>query len=285
MSQRFRFRGFRSPNYTQVPDELFDELLAQLSGAELKVLLYIVRRTFGFKKDSDNISLSQMLRGITTKDGRRLDRGVGLSKPTLLKALRDLSQKEVIVPTRRQSREHGDESTNYRLNIIGYTDQGASETLGGPAAPSSFHPVVKELDHGEVRTLTRAVGKEVSQGQGKKLASQYTVDKRQHVNVSDHPSEGNGRASRRPALSAGEIDYLAKTIAEATADHNPISIRTFGRIASTFGQSGVFELLGVVKEASRDRLIATNKGRYFVGVAKRVAKERGLDLNLRTRAA
>jgi hypothetical protein len=29
-----------------VPDQLFDELLVELSGAELKVLLYIIRRTF-----------------------------------------------------------------------------------------------------------------------------------------------------------------------------------------------------------------------------------------------
>lgn len=44
------FFGFKSPNYTTVPDELFDILLPRLSGAELKVLLYIVRRTFGWKK-------------------------------------------------------------------------------------------------------------------------------------------------------------------------------------------------------------------------------------------
>src|SRR3954465_5970122 len=84
------FRGFSGPNYTPVPDELFDELLVELSGAELKVLLYIIRRTFGFKRDSDNISLSQMLNGIRTQDGRALDRGVGLSKKTLLHALRTL---------------------------------------------------------------------------------------------------------------------------------------------------------------------------------------------------
>jgi hypothetical protein len=52
------FRGFLSPNYTSVPDELFDELLPELSGSELKVLLYIIRRTFGFKRDADTISLS-----------------------------------------------------------------------------------------------------------------------------------------------------------------------------------------------------------------------------------
>ena len=36
---------------------LFDELLPYLSEAELKVLLYIVRRTFGFKKEADAISV------------------------------------------------------------------------------------------------------------------------------------------------------------------------------------------------------------------------------------
>ena len=70
-----RFSGFTSPNYTQVPDELFDALMVELSGAELKVLLYIIRRTFGFKRDSDTISLSQMLSGLKTSDGRQLDRG------------------------------------------------------------------------------------------------------------------------------------------------------------------------------------------------------------------
>ena len=39
--QLLRFKGFVSPRYTQVPDALFDELMAYLSGAELKVLLYI----------------------------------------------------------------------------------------------------------------------------------------------------------------------------------------------------------------------------------------------------
>lgn len=81
------FKGYTKPNYTPVPDELFDEQLPDLSGAELKVLLYIIRRTFGFKKESDNISLNQLLHGITTKENLVLDRGTGLSKKTLLAAI------------------------------------------------------------------------------------------------------------------------------------------------------------------------------------------------------
>jgi hypothetical protein len=66
------FRGFRSPNTTPVPDEVFDELLADLSGAEIKVLLYICRRTFGWKKERDTISLNQLVNGIHKKDGEIL---------------------------------------------------------------------------------------------------------------------------------------------------------------------------------------------------------------------
>src|SRR3954465_511847 len=111
------FQGFRFPNTTPVPDELFDELLADLSGAEVKVILYICRRTFGFKKASDNISLNQMLHGITKRDGEQLDRGVGLSKPTLLRTLKDLSQKNIIIAEQRDSVERGHEPTNYQLHI------------------------------------------------------------------------------------------------------------------------------------------------------------------------
>jgi DNA-binding MarR family transcriptional regulator len=113
--EQLRFQGVSTPNTTQVPDQYLDELLAELTGAELKVLLYITRRTFGFKKQSDNISLSQLLKGITTKDHRVLDKGTGLTKPTLLKALRSLQEKNIIRTERRRSEGRGDESTAYSL--------------------------------------------------------------------------------------------------------------------------------------------------------------------------
>ena len=87
-----KFKGFTLEQWTAVPDQLFDELLAALSGNELKLLLYIIRRTSGFGKAIDTISLRQMLQGITRKNGKRLDGGVGIkSKTTLLRALRTLS--------------------------------------------------------------------------------------------------------------------------------------------------------------------------------------------------
>ena len=151
------FQGYASPNYTPVPDELFDEQLPDLSGAELKVLLYVIRRTFGFKRESDNISLSQMLNGLRTRDGRVLDHGVGLSKKTLLQAIKSLEEQNIILTERRRSEEKGDEPTSYRLNVRGST-----------AREETTPPVGEKLHHGG--------GGEIPPGPwGKNYATQETV--------------------------------------------------------------------------------------------------------------
>src|SRR5215212_7253360 len=106
-----RFRGYASPHYTMVPDELFDEQLPYLSGGELKALLYIMRRTFGFKKERDNISFSQICHGITTRDGKVLDQGTGLSRSTAQIAIKGLLDKNLIHAVRRTSLERGFEAT------------------------------------------------------------------------------------------------------------------------------------------------------------------------------
>src|SRR5918999_2356686 len=111
------FPGFQFPTTTPVPDEVFDVLMPQLSGAELKVLLYICRRTFGFKKASDSISLSQIAHGIITRAGRVLDGGTGLSKRHVINALKVLEKRNVITVTRTVD-EAGLNSVNtYSLNI------------------------------------------------------------------------------------------------------------------------------------------------------------------------
>ena len=194
------FRGFNTPNNTQVPDELFDELMVHLSGAELKVLLYVIRRTYGFKRESDNISLSQMLTGIVKRDGTRLDHGTGLSKPTLLSAIRSLVQKGMIVPERRRSTERGDEATTYRLHLVGAPEStAAAEPSNGDTGGSETHiPVVKKFAQGEARNLTTPVDKESSQAVVKKSAPQVTVTNKQDDKVvnplpaNDHKSSPRG---------------------------------------------------------------------------------------------
>jgi hypothetical protein len=115
--QPYRFGGFSSPNYTQTPNELFDELLPRLSESELKVLLYVIRRTFGFGKEYDAISINQLAEGITTRDGRPLDRGTGLSRTSVKKATAALVDKGVLTVRKVRSDEGDYESNVFTLRF------------------------------------------------------------------------------------------------------------------------------------------------------------------------
>ena len=115
----FHFDGFDEPNYTMVPDQVFDVLLPELTHPELKVLLYITRRTFGFKKRSDSISLSQLINGIVTRDGRVLDRGTGLSRSSVRRGINGLLEKGAIVAIQNNSPDRGSEPTTYALRFKG----------------------------------------------------------------------------------------------------------------------------------------------------------------------
>src|SRR5262245_61674305 len=101
-----RYKGFSAPTTTPTPDDLFDRFLPELSGGELKVLLYIIRRTFGFKKEADSISLSQLCNGIRTHAGKSLDRGTGLSLSAVKLAVRSL-EKRGLITVQRVKEENG----------------------------------------------------------------------------------------------------------------------------------------------------------------------------------
>lgn len=137
------FKGFTRPQYTPVPDQVFDELMPTLSLAELRTLLYIIRRTFGFKKDRDAISLSQLLNGITTRDGRVLDHGTGICKTSLLKALRGLVDRNIITKPKSTAKNGANLATIYSLN---FRSQQEAPTPGSKNLPKRVS--ISEPDSG-----------------------------------------------------------------------------------------------------------------------------------------
>ena len=109
--------GFYKPRYTPVPDDFFDVLAPDLTEGELRVLLYIMRHTFGFKKDADRISIKQMVDGIVARDGTRQDRGTGMGRPAVTRSVKALAARGVIIVT-RSTTEQGDQDVNvYELRL------------------------------------------------------------------------------------------------------------------------------------------------------------------------
>jgi phage replication O-like protein O len=142
------FPGFQFPNTTQIPNEVFDSLMPHLSGGELKVLLYICRRTFGFRKDSDSISLTQIAHGITTKAGRVLDQGTGLSKRHVINALKALEKRNIITVTRKVDETGLNEVNTYSLNML---------AMGAGVGTKSPQGVVKPTSPGVVNPSSPGV--------------------------------------------------------------------------------------------------------------------------------
>lgn len=242
-----QFIGFSSPRYTQVPDELFDELLSELSGSELKVLLYVVRRTFGFKRDSDHISLSQMTNGIQRKDGSILDNGTGLDKKTVIRAVKSLVSKGILVHTRKSSPERGYESSEYALKIA-----------NNPWWHNATRPQVEK-------------------------SPQALVEK-SHIQDTDMQKTsitlGNAfnKPVRKPPVDKStkeKREYLAHRILETCRDKQ--SLAFYRKVVQLLPERSIHEALSQVKEAKQLGRIRERPGAMFTDLIKRKAKELGLD--------
>lgn len=61
------------PNSFQVPNAVIDELMAELTGAELKCYLYVLRKTKGWNKESDAISVSQFMEACNLSNRKVID--------------------------------------------------------------------------------------------------------------------------------------------------------------------------------------------------------------------
>jgi hypothetical protein len=97
--------GILVPGAFQVPNEVVDEgWLKALSGAEVKVLLYIIRKTFGFNKIAgDRIPLSQ------------ITDGTGLARQSALSAIAVLEKCRLVRVIRGQAPDGAKRVNFYQL--------------------------------------------------------------------------------------------------------------------------------------------------------------------------
>jgi|GEM_PF-6482694 len=92
-----------APNYTQTPNALFDEWLPKLKLVELRVLMVILRKTFGWHKIRDRISLTQ------------LEKLTGSQRSDILKAAKKLEELGLV--TKEVIGKNGDQETYYELVV------------------------------------------------------------------------------------------------------------------------------------------------------------------------
>lgn len=106
-----------APNYTQTPNDLFDHWLPFLKEGELKVLMVIMRKTFGFHKDSDKISISQLMHY------------TGLSEATVLSSIKSLIQMGLV--RKETVGKTGMQESHYQLIVEDSNNSNPPKFQGG----------------------------------------------------------------------------------------------------------------------------------------------------------
>jgi phage replication O-like protein O len=201
------FPGFQFPNTTQIPNEVFDTLMPHLSGGELKVLLYICRRTFGFRKDSDSISLTQIAHGITTRAGRVLDQGTGLSKRHVINALKALEKRNIITVTRKVDETGLNEVNTYSLNM---------PAMGGGVGTKSPQGVVNSSSRGVVNSPSPGV---VNASAPTKQREQKKEEQKKDIVVDDVAKDlenfGIAQSAVTKLIQSYPVQYIREKVAMA----------------------------------------------------------------------
>jgi phage replication O-like protein O len=119
--------GLKSPNYTQAPNELFDEWLPKLKLVELRVIMALIRKTFGWHKSRDRISLSQ------------LEKMTGSHRSDILSATKKLI--EIGLIKKDVEGVNGTEQTFYELIIDDSNNSYQWESPTGGVGISNIPPV------------------------------------------------------------------------------------------------------------------------------------------------
>ena len=126
------FEGFDEPtqNWTKFPNVLIRELPRISSLGELKVILYVLRHTWGFHETEKRISLDEFQYGRKRRGGSRLDSGIGMGLSAIRRGIARAVEHGYLI-MREDARDKGRIKRYYQLNMIEVNSQGYQNDTPG----------------------------------------------------------------------------------------------------------------------------------------------------------
>src|SRR3990167_5290590 len=111
-------KGICQPNSAQIPNVIFDHWMKVLTPAEFKVLMCICRKTFGWNKSRDLISI------------RQIEILTGLARSSVINGLKTLEEHGLVIKHKSKT-EWGDDAPNeFEINVYCSTEGDPKEEGG-----------------------------------------------------------------------------------------------------------------------------------------------------------
>ncbi len=131
-------KGFQAPNYTQIPNDLFD-MLPELGEALTKFLLAICRLTFGYHRDRARASLT------------KLQKMTGLSRPSVVKAANQALELGLV----EKIKDGG--VNEWVVNVVNHQELGLVKKLN-QTSKEALPPSIKEKETNNNNILNKKDG-------------------------------------------------------------------------------------------------------------------------------
>lgn len=176
--------------YTRLPNWLIDRM-PELTAPAVKVLVLVARKTIGWNRESDVISLSQFAQG------------TGLTRPTIVKAIGELETAQLIRVERIS--QHG-------VSWNAYSIVDAESTLITSEVSATDVLVVNEFNQGSKNDLPEVVN-EFNQG----VVKEFNTQKKSNIKKGKKDSS----TTRDPRIDAWQLQVYR----ELARYHVPIAWR------------------------------------------------------------
>lgn len=258
MSESFSFGGFPrvEQNWHRLPNCWTDILAGISSLAEIKVLHYVLRHTWGFSEYDQPkvISLDEFQHGRRRRDGSRMDSGTRLSRQAVLDGLRRAVADGYLEV--EASGDNGRRRHAYRLRMAEDSPQSASQESRpveeGTSLNSRPGPVY-DLDRTSLNSRPRTEKETLERNSEKTLSDPSGPDGECAGAAEDRSKEDNGRnGASRPSAPEAWDRRAAEELRRIVATHVAVN-----RTARTAEWARHFRLLRTADGRPKAEIRAT----------------------------
>jgi phage replication O-like protein O len=185
----------KKETFTKIPNYVLDALISyRLPGEERQCLDLIIRKTLGWNKTIDNISISQF------------HEATGIKKPNIIRALKSLKMKKIIIVSKKDNKK----GKRYRFNLKIETWEPFTKKSANRFIKNDNKSLVKKRTNFSKKaneTLSKALPtKEIKKKENKNPSSKYENFEIGFFDGQYYPSKEEWNELKRRVLAVAALN-------------------------------------------------------------------------------